>query len=117
MTLLRIGSASTCRLRSKGFELVGLETIEDLAADFLADACLQAAQGAALIEANHSRMKDSVVASVAAHSRQAIILSAASAEAYINEFIYRVVRQRDEEVDHDRDPGCDEANADCNQIR
>jgi hypothetical protein len=44
-------------LAEQGFELVGLKTIEDLAADFLADACLQAAQGAALVEANHSRMK------------------------------------------------------------
>jgi hypothetical protein len=86
-------------LAEHGFELVGLETIEDLAADFLADACSQAAMGAALIEANRRQMKESVAAEVAAHTRQAIILSAVSAEAYINEFIYRGVRHRQDAID------------------
>lgn len=90
-------------LREVGFELVAIELFEEMALDLLEDAIYEAREGSnnlALAE----ECKDPGEAlghrlTAAPHVRKAVILAAAAAEAYINEFIGRELSSRSKDLD------------------
>lgn len=90
-------------LAEAGFEWVGVELFEDMALDLLDDAYTEAAEAD-----GHLRRSEEVEEAGAVighrlaavpHIRKAIILSAASAEAYINEFIAKRLSERAQALD------------------
>lgn len=89
-------------LSEAGFRWVGVELFEDLALELLDDAWIEATEAS-----RHLRRADDTteehrlghrLASFP-HTRKAIVLSAASAEAYINEFIARNLPNRERALD------------------
>lgn len=94
-------------LSEAGFEWLGVELFEDMALEFLDDAYTEAAEAD-----GHLRRADEVddpgsqighrLAAVP-HIRKAIILAAASGEAYINEFIARRLPDRVKALDRNPD--------------
>lgn len=83
-----------------GFELIGLEVLEDMALDLLDDAASEAVEAAGWLRRAEesqdavSRLEHRLTA--IPHIRKATVLAAASAEAYINEFIARHLADRSE---------------------
>lgn len=90
-------------LEELGFELVSIELFEEMALDLLEDALTEATEASNNLqlaeeckdpgEAFAHRLK------AAPHVRKAVILSAAAAEAYINEFISRALPDRVQDLD------------------
>lgn len=90
-------------LEQAGFTWVGVELFEDMALELLDDAYTEAAEADGHLrrsdEAEDAGMQLGHRLAAVPHIRKAIILSAASAEAYINEFIAKHLSTRANAVD------------------
>jgi hypothetical protein len=90
-------------LAEVGFDWVGVELFEDMALDLLDDAYTEAAEADGHLrrfdEVDEAGAKIGHRLAAVPHIRKAIILAAASAEAYINEFIAKRLSERAQALD------------------
>lgn len=86
-----------------GFRLVDIQVLDDMALDLLDDAASEAVEADRCLRRSEGALNpaDRLEQQLAAvpHIRKAVILSAASAEAYINEFISRRLPDRAKAID------------------